>query len=224
MSLTPVLLAWARYVRGGRFTIPGGWLTTRFGLILSRFFIIFYTFLIATFNQRCRRTIKPNFRRYNRSPKMRGCPQKVGICIRVGTTKPKKPNSAVRKIAKIALPNGFKVRAVIPGSGHALMEYNSVWLQAGRARDIPGIHYRLIRGKGDLGVPNGFIRNQRRSKFGLPNWTLRVVDPDNDRKVIFIGNRVRAVRHTLEEEAGLAKTWNTNKYYLSRAMRKKKVI
>lgn len=151
------------------------------------------------------------------------CPQRIGVCIRVGTTKPKKPNSAVRKIAKIALRDGFKVRAVIPGSGHALAEYNSVWLQAGRARDIPGIHYRLIRGKGDLGIPSKFIRQQRRSKFSIPNWTLRVIDPEDDRKTLFFGNRLRSARHALEEEAGLPKTWNTNKYYISRAMRKRKV-
>jgi len=154
---------------------------------------------------------------------MEGCPQKTGICLRVGTTKPKKPNSAIRKIAKISLPNGYKVRAVIPGSGHSLMEYNSVWLQAGRSRDIPGIHYRLIRGKGDLGLPTGFIRHNRRSKFSIPNWTFRILDKHDDRKVLFIGNKIRSVRHMVEREYGLPLTWSTNKYYLSRAMRKRKV-
>jgi len=178
---------------------------------------------MATFNQICRKTRKFNSRKYNRSPKMEGCPQKVGICLRVGTTKPKKPNSAIRKIAKISLPTGYKIRAVIPGSGHSLMEYNTVWIQAGRARDIPGIHYRLIRGKGDLNIPSGFIRHNRRSKFSIPNWTFRVLDPDDDRKIIFIGNKIRSVRHQLELEYNLAQTWNTNKYYLSRALRKRKV-
>lgn len=120
---------------------------------------------MPTFNQVLRRG-RQRPPRYNRSPKMEGCPQKTGICLKVGTTKPKKPNSAIRKIAKVRLPTGHNVRAVIPGSGFDLMEHNTVLVRAGRVRDIPGVHYRLVRNKYDLGPPHGFARQQRRSKFG----------------------------------------------------------
>lgn len=154
---------------------------------------------------------------------MRHCPQKAGVCLRVGTTKPKKPNSAVRKIAKIALVTGEKIRAVIPGSGHNLQEYHSVLVQAGRSRDIPGIHYRLIRGKGDLNLPSGFARFNRRSKFSIPNWVLQMMDSHDRTKVVFIGCRLRSLRQTLEEENGLPRTWSSNKYYFSRAVRRRSV-
>ena len=176
---------------------------------------------MSTFAQLVRRTRKYSTRVYNRSPKMEGCPQKIGICIKVLTTKPKKPNSAIRKIAKIALPTGYNIRAVIPGSGHSLVEYNTVWLQAGRARDIPGIHYRLLRGKGDLNLPTGFIRFNRRSKFGIPNWTIQYTSYKDDEKFVFIANRLRSERQHLEKENGLEPTWNTNKYYFWRAIKKR---
>ena len=136
---------------------------------------------------------------------MEGCPQKLGICLRVGTTKPKKPNSAVRKIAKVRLASGLDVRAVIPGSGFEIAEHNTVALRAGRARDIPGVHYRLVRGMADLGPPNGFHRHNRRSKFGQPNWIYLLRNEANEIETVIAHLRTR--RQALQEELGLPVTW-----------------
>jgi len=158
-----------------------------------------------TFNQAIRRKRTHNQRRYNRSPKMAGCPQKTGICLRVGTTKPKKPNSAIRKIAKVRLYTGYNVRAVIPGSGFQLQEHNTVLVRAGRVRDIPGIHYRLIRNKLDLGPPSAFQRQQRRSKFGVTNWVYLIRTPGGEPWSVV--SRVRTKRQYHEAEWGLPVTW-----------------
>src|SRR5579885_3057609 len=92
------------------------------------------------------------------------CPQKRGVCTRVYTTKPKKPNSALRKVAKVRLTNGFEVIGYIPGEGHNLQEHSVVMIRGGRVKDLPGVRYHILRGVLDTqGVKN---RKQRRSKYG----------------------------------------------------------
>ena len=94
----------------------------------------------------------------------RRCPQKRGVCTRVYTTTPKKPNSALRKVAKIRLTNGFEVIGYIPGEGHNLQEHSVVLIRGGRVKDLPGVRYHIIRGVLDTqGVAD---RKQRRSKYG----------------------------------------------------------
>lgn len=103
-------------------------------------------------------------KRTNRSKALAGCPQKQGVCIRVYTTKPKKPNSALRKIAKIRLSNRKEIIAYIPGEGHQLQEHSAVLVRGGRVKDLPGVKFHVIRGVLDLqGVPH---RTQGRSKYG----------------------------------------------------------
>ena len=99
-----------------------------------------------------------------KSPAMSSCPQKRGVCTRVYTTTPKKPNSALRKVARIRLVNGFEVTAYIPGIGHNLQEHSVVLIRGGRIKDLPGVRYHIIRGTLDTaGVKN---RAQGRSKYG----------------------------------------------------------
>lgn len=100
---------------------------------------------------------------------MNKCPHKKGICVRVTTTKPKKPHSAIRKIAKILMPREKKhVLVSIPGQGHNLSVHSVVLIRGGRVRDIPGIQAKIIRNKYDLNSPEPFIRKRRRSKYSLP--------------------------------------------------------
>ena len=100
----------------------------------------------------------------NKGPAMQANPQKRGVCTRVYTTTPKKPNSALRKVAKIRLTNGFEVIGYIPGEGHNLQEHSVVMIRGGRVKDLPGVRYHIIRGVLDTqGVKN---RKQRRSKYG----------------------------------------------------------
>jgi small subunit ribosomal protein S12 len=95
---------------------------------------------------------------------MQACPQKRGVCTRVYTTTPKKPNSALRKVAKVRLTNGFEVIGYIPGEGHNLQEHSVVMIRGGRVKDLPGVRYHIIRGVLDTqGVAD---RKQRRSKYG----------------------------------------------------------
>ena len=99
-----------------------------------------------------------------KKPALGACPQKQGVCLRVFTRPPKKPNSAVRKVAKIKCTNGFSMLASIPGEGHNLQEHSIVLIRGGRVKDLPGVKYRVIRGVLDLqGVPG---RKQGRSKYG----------------------------------------------------------
>jgi small subunit ribosomal protein S12 len=101
---------------------------------------------------------------HNKVPAMQQNPQKRGVCTRVYTTTPKKPNSALRKVAKIRLTNGFEVIGYIPGEGHNLQEHSVVMIRGGRVKDLPGVRYHIIRGVLDTqGVKN---RKQRRSKYG----------------------------------------------------------
>lgn len=97
-------------------------------------------------------------------PALKNCPQKRGVCTRVYTTTPKKPNSALRKVARVRLTNGIEVTAYIPGIGHNLREHSVVLIRGGRVKDLRGVHYHIIRGSLDTaGVAN---RNQGRSKYG----------------------------------------------------------
>ena len=100
----------------------------------------------------------------NKVPAMEQCPQKRGVCTRVYTTTPKKPNSALRKVARVRLTNGFEVTSYIPGEGHNLQEHSVVLIRGGRVKDLPGVRYHIIRGTLDTqGVKD---RRQRRSKYG----------------------------------------------------------
>ena len=99
-----------------------------------------------------------------KTPALRGAPQKRGVCTRVYTTTPKKPNSALRKVARVRLTNGMEVGAYIPGEGHNLQEHSIVLVRGGRVRDLPGVRYHVVRGKLDCqGVGD---RKQARSKYG----------------------------------------------------------
>ena len=98
------------------------------------------------------------------TPALQGSPQRRGVCTRVSTTTPKKPNSALRKIARVRLTNGMEVTAYVPGEGHNLQEHSVVLVRGGRSKDLPGVRYRVVRGALDtLGVAN---RKQGRSKYG----------------------------------------------------------
>lgn len=110
---------------------------------------------------RLRRNKRKNI---TKSPALKSCPQIRGICTRVYTTTPKKPNSAIRKVARVKLTSGFEITAYIPGEGHSLQEHSIVLVRGGRAKDLPGVRYRIIRGALDsTGVKN---RQQGRSKYG----------------------------------------------------------
>ena len=100
----------------------------------------------------------------SKSPALENCPLKRGVCTRVFTTNPKKPNSAMRKVARVRLTNGIEVSAYIPGEGHSLQEHSIVIVRGGRVKDLPGVRYHVIRGTLDTqGVAN---RTQSRSKYG----------------------------------------------------------
>lgn len=118
---------------------------------------------MPTVNQLIRKPRKPMVKRA-KAPALKECPQKRGVCTRVYTTTPKKPNSALRKVARVRLTNGFEVTTYIPGEGHNLQEHSVVLIRGGRVRDLPGVRYHVIRGTLDTqGVNN---RKQCRSKYG----------------------------------------------------------
>ncbi|NVJ92213.1 MAG: 30S ribosomal protein S12, partial [Methylocystaceae bacterium] len=118
---------------------------------------------MPTINQLIRKPRKPKPVR-NMVPAMEACPQKRGVCTRVYTTTPKKPNSALRKVARVRLTNGYEVTSYIPGEGHNLQEHSVVMIRGGRVKDLPGVRYHIIRGTLDTqGVKD---RKQRRSKYG----------------------------------------------------------
>ena len=105
-----------------------------------------------------------------KSPALTYCPQRRGVCTRVYTTTPKKPNSALRKVARVRLTSGFEVTAYIPGIGHNLQEHAIVLVRGGRVKDLPGVRYHIVRGIFDtVGVT---ARNQRRSKYGRKRLTV----------------------------------------------------
>jgi small subunit ribosomal protein S12 len=98
------------------------------------------------------------------TPALEGCPQKRGVCVRVYTTTPKKPNSALRKVARVRLTNGMEVTSYIPGEGHNLQEHSVILIRGGRVKDLPGVRYHTVRGVLDtIGVQD---RKQSRSKYG----------------------------------------------------------
>ena len=98
---------------------------------------------------------------------LEGAPYKRGICLKVLTTKPKKPNSAIRKIAKVLLSNKRRITAAIPGQGHSLQEHASVIVRSGRANDLPGVRFKLVRGRLDFSMYEIFGRKLIRSKYGV---------------------------------------------------------
>ena len=118
---------------------------------------------MPTINQLIRRPRAPQLAR-NKVPAMEQCPQKRGVCTRVYTITPKKPNSALRKVARVRLTNGYEVTSYIGGEGHNLQEHSVVLIRGGRVKDLPGVRYHIIRGTLDTqGVKD---RRQRRSKYG----------------------------------------------------------
>ena len=118
---------------------------------------------MPTINQLIRNGRKKPLKK-TKVPAMESCPQKRGVCTRVYTTTPKKPNSALRKVARIRLTNGFEVTSYIPGEGHNLQEHSVVMIRGGRVKDLPGVRYHIIRGNLDTQGVND--RKQRRSKYG----------------------------------------------------------
>ncbi|MGV8073705.1 MAG: 30S ribosomal protein S12 [Syntrophobacteraceae bacterium] len=118
---------------------------------------------MPTINQLVRKG-REEINKKSSTPALQSCPQKRGVCVRVYTTTPKKPNSALRKIARVRLTNGIEVTSYIPGIGHNLQEHSVVLIRGGRVKDLPGVRYHIIRGTLDaLGVAN---RKQGRSKYG----------------------------------------------------------
>ncbi|MEE9170202.1 MAG: 30S ribosomal protein S12 [bacterium] len=118
---------------------------------------------MPTINQLVRKGRKTVVKK-NKVPALRSCPQKRGVCTRVYTTTPKKPNSALRKVARVRLTNGIEVTAYIPGEGHNLQEHSIVLIRGGRVKDLPGVRYHIIRGALDsAGVED---RKNSRSKYG----------------------------------------------------------
>jgi len=118
---------------------------------------------MPTINQLVRNS-REKISKRNKVPALKACPQKRGVCLRVYTTTPKKPNSALRKVARVKLTNGQEVTAYIPGEGHNLQEHSVVLIRGGRVKDLPGVRYHIIRGTLDTqGLEK---RRQRRSKYG----------------------------------------------------------
>ena len=118
---------------------------------------------MPTINQLVRKRRKKQTKRSN-TPALQNCPQKRGVCVRVYTTTPKKPNLALRKVARVRLTNGIEVTSYIPGIGHNLQEHSVVLIRGGRVKDLPGVRYHIVRGTLDtLGVSD---RRKGRSKYG----------------------------------------------------------
>ncbi len=118
---------------------------------------------MPTINQLVRRS-RSAVKKKTTAPALRNCPQKRGVCVRVYTSTPKKPNSALRKVARVRLTNGIEVTTYIPGVGHNLQEHSVVLIRGGRVKDLPGVRYHIIRGTLDsVGVQD---RRQGRSKYG----------------------------------------------------------
>ena len=118
---------------------------------------------MPTFNQLVRQGRRPP-RYMTASPALQSCPQKRGVCTRVYTTTPKKPNSALRKVARVRLTNGIEVTTYIPGVGHNLQEHSIVLIRGGRVKDLPGVRYHVVRATLDAAGVDG--RKQGRSKYG----------------------------------------------------------
>lgn len=121
---------------------------------------------MVTLNQLIRKSRKKKPNKYSKTALIYA-PQRKGVCVRVTTASPKKPNSAVRKICRVRLSDGLIVTAAIPGHGHNLQKHSVVLIRGGRVRDLPGVKYKLIRGKYDLDLNENIKRTQARSKWGL---------------------------------------------------------
>ena len=127
---------------------------------------------MPTINQLVRKGRK-KVRRKTTAPALRACPQKRGVCVRVYTSTPKKPNSALRKVARVRLTNGMEVTSYIPGEGHNLQEHSVVLIRGGRVKDLPGVRYHVVRGTLDASGASGpsstnkANRNRKRSKYGV---------------------------------------------------------
>jgi small subunit ribosomal protein S12 len=119
---------------------------------------------LPTLNQLVRKGRKEIIKK-TKAPALKNCPQKRGVCTRVYTTTPKKPNSALRKVARVRLTNGFEVTAYIPGEGHNLQEHSIVLIRGGRVKDLPGVRYHIVRGSYDTSGVEGRLRG--RSKYGV---------------------------------------------------------
>ncbi len=118
---------------------------------------------MPTINQLVRQG-RDKVRTKTKSPALTSCPQRRGVCVRVYTTTPKKPNSALRKVARVRLTNGYEITSYIPGEGHNLQEHSVVLVRGGRVKDLPGVRYHIVRGSLDTtGVEK---RKQSRSKYG----------------------------------------------------------
>ncbi|KQC13019.1 MAG: 30S ribosomal protein S12 [Desulfuromonas sp. SDB] len=118
---------------------------------------------MPTINQLVRKGRKQVIKK-TKAPALTKCPQRRGVCVRVYTTSPKKPNSALRKVARVRLSNGYEVTAYIPGEGHNLQEHSTVLIRGGRVKDLPGVRYHVVRGILDSAGVEG--RNQSRSLYG----------------------------------------------------------
>ena len=122
---------------------------------------------------RCRSGLREAARYKTASPALKSCPQRRGVCVRVYTTTPKKPNSALRKVCRVRLTNGMEVTSYIPGEGHNLQEHSVVLIRGGRVKDLPGVRYHVVRGtldaSGAIGPSstNKVNRNRKRSKYGV---------------------------------------------------------
>jgi small subunit ribosomal protein S12 len=119
---------------------------------------------MSTINQLCRKKARKKKLYKQKTPALNNSPQRKGVCVKVFTRSPKKPNSAVRKVVKLRLFKGLKVESYIPGEGHNLQEYSVVLMRGGRVPDLPGVKYKLIRGKFDLSGVKG--RKVSRSRYG----------------------------------------------------------
>jgi len=126
-------------------------------------FVNYNQYYMPTINQLVRKG-RHKLTDKSKSPALDSCPQRRGVCVRVYTTTPKKPNSAMRKVARVRLTNGKEVNAYIPGEGHNLQEHSIVMIRGGRVKDLPGVRYHIIRGALDTSGVEG--RRQRRSKYG----------------------------------------------------------
>jgi small subunit ribosomal protein S12 len=159
------LLGGLRRIRGLRQAGHGSGLSFLFGPweILAGFTFLSGKKFMTTVNQLVRKPRKP--KQYKSGvPALEGCPQKRGVCTRVYTTTPKKPNSALRKVARVRLTNGFEVTSYIGGEGHNLQEHSVILIRGGRVKDLPGVRYHTVRGSLDTsGVSD---RRQGRSKYG----------------------------------------------------------
>jgi len=123
-------------------------------------------------SQQLIKSAREKIKKKKKSPALTACPQRRGVCLRVFTTTPKKPNSAIRKVARVRLTTGFEITAYIPGIGHNLQEHAIVLIRGGRVRDLPGVRYKIVRGTLDTaGVRN---RVKSRSKYGVKKINKKI--------------------------------------------------